>query len=81
VVYKLDGSGNETVLYSFCSQSNCSDGEEPTAGVIRDPVGNLYGTTYKGGDASCVSTAGSSCGVVYKLYSSGEETVLRTFTG
>ena len=26
-VFKLDINGNETVLYSFCSQLQCSDGE------------------------------------------------------
>jgi uncharacterized repeat protein (TIGR03803 family) len=49
----------ETVLYSFCSQSNCSDGEYPTAGVIIDAAGTLYGTTAKGGS--------NSYGVVFEL--------------
>ena len=40
----------ETVLYSFCTQGDCSDGEDPEARVIRDPLsGNLYGTTVYGG--------------------------------
>ncbi len=39
----------ERVLYSFCGQTNCADGEEPEAGVIQDAAGNLYGTTYYGG--------------------------------
>lgn len=39
----------ETVLYSFCSQPNCSDGEDPTAGMVADGAGNLYGTTTYGG--------------------------------
>ncbi|HUE22201.1 MAG TPA: choice-of-anchor tandem repeat GloVer-containing protein, partial [Bryobacteraceae bacterium] len=41
VVYKLDRSGQETVLYSF---TGGADGFEPLAGLIRDPAGNLYGT-------------------------------------
>jgi len=36
-------------LYNFCSKSNCADGEFPSAGVIRDGSGNLYGTTLDGG--------------------------------
>ena len=46
VVFKLDTTGHETVLYSF---TGGADGGIPTAGVIRDSAGNLYGTTYGGG--------------------------------
>lgn len=34
----------ESVLYNFCSLSGCKDGGAPSAGVIRDSAGNLYGT-------------------------------------
>jgi|HubBroStandDraft_2_1064218.scaffolds.fasta_scaffold68647_3 uncharacterized repeat protein (TIGR03803 family) len=44
-----DGSWAETVLYHFCSQPNCSDGESPGAGMVFDSAGNLYGTTTRGG--------------------------------
>ncbi len=48
-VFKLiphvDGSWTESVLYSFCSLKNCTDGYLPTAGLISDSSGNLYGTT------------------------------------
>jgi uncharacterized repeat protein (TIGR03803 family) len=47
VVYKVDTTGQETVLYSF---TDGADGARPFyAGVIRDSAGNLYGTTYNGG--------------------------------
>jgi uncharacterized repeat protein (TIGR03803 family) len=68
VVYSLDPSGHETVLYSF---KGWSDGGYPYAGVIRDSAGNLYGTTYTGANG----------GVVYKLDTTGNETVLYTFMG
>src|ERR1019366_8667065 len=45
VVFKVDTSGNETVLYSF---SGGADGGSPN-GVIRDSFGTLYGTTTYGG--------------------------------
>lgn len=48
-VFKLDTAGKETVLYNFCSQSDCTDGANPVAGLIRDAAGNLYGTTPNGG--------------------------------
>jgi uncharacterized repeat protein (TIGR03803 family) len=48
-VFKVTASGKLTTLYSFCSQSGCTDGEEPLAGLIQDTDGNLYGTTVFGG--------------------------------
>jgi uncharacterized repeat protein (TIGR03803 family) len=80
VVFKVDASGHETVLYSF---TGGSDGAWPQ-GVTMDFEGNLYGITFFGGDLSCqlVNTAPLiGCGVVYKLNKRGEETVLYTFTG
>lgn len=71
VLYKVDASGSETVLYNFCSLAGCADGSTPTAGVILDSEGNLYGTTSKGG--------AHGKGVVYKLAPSGQETVLYSF--
>jgi uncharacterized repeat protein (TIGR03803 family) len=70
VVFKVDTSGNETVLYSF---TGGSDGGYPLAGVIRDSKGNLYGTTNGGG--------ASGAGVVFKVDTFGNETVLYSFTG
>jgi uncharacterized repeat protein (TIGR03803 family) len=86
-VFKLtpnaDGSWRESVLHSFCSRTNCGDGELPyVASLIFDQAGNLYGTTSEGGDLSC-NNPGYGCGVVFKLVpnSNGgwKETVLHTF--
>ncbi len=41
-VFKLSPGGTETVLYSF---TGGSDGVNPTASLIADSSGNLYGTT------------------------------------
>ena len=70
VVFKLDTAGQEAVLYSF---TGGADGRNPYGGVIRDSAGNLYGTTVEGGTANS--------GVVYKLDTTGHETVLYSFTG
>jgi uncharacterized repeat protein (TIGR03803 family) len=76
VIYKIDRSGHETVLYNF---TGGADGSEGGSTLVRDAAGNLYGTTGFGGDLSCFAPYG--CGVVFKLDSSGHETVLHSFQG
>jgi uncharacterized repeat protein (TIGR03803 family) len=71
VVFKLTPAGQETVLYSFCPKEGCADGWNPSAGVIFDLDGNLYGTTPFGGS--------EGDGVVFKLTPAGEESVLYSF--
>jgi uncharacterized repeat protein (TIGR03803 family) len=61
------------ILYSFCSQANCSDGAMPGAALAADPAGNFYGTTASGG--------AYGKGVVFRLAPDGTETVLHAFTG
>jgi len=39
------GGWSETVLYSFCAQQGCV--HSPSAGIIMDPSGNLYGTAWE----------------------------------
>ena len=48
----------EQVLYSFCAQTGCVDGQAPVAGLIMDAAGNLYGTTSAGGTHSVRSERG-----------------------
>jgi uncharacterized repeat protein (TIGR03803 family) len=48
--------GLEKVLYSFCSQRGCSDGEAPVAGLLMDAAGKLYGTTDGGGSSARAGT-------------------------
>src|SRR5579872_7555562 len=75
VVFKVDPSGTETVLHSFGDGS--TDGRTPYGGLVRDKAGNLYGTTYEGGIVGCVD----GCGTVYKVDTTGTETVLHSFAG
>lgn len=76
IVYKLDTSGVETVLHSF---GGSSDGAYPYAGVVLDTAGNLYGATAYGGTGSCSS--GPGCGTLYKVATTGTESILYSFTG
>lgn len=42
--------GNEQVLHNFCAKANCADGENPSAGVIEDSAGTIFGVAPNGGD-------------------------------
>jgi uncharacterized repeat protein (TIGR03803 family) len=75
VVFKVDPSGTETVLHSFGGVT--TDGRTPYAGLVRDKAGNLYGTTYEGGGTGCID----GCGTVFKVDTTGTETVLHSFAG
>lgn len=45
-----DGGWTEKKLHNFY---NGSDGNEPFSSLIFDAAGNLYGTTYHGGNYGC----------------------------
>jgi len=70
-VFKIDAAGKETVLYRFTGMGG--DGSVPWGGLVRDPAGNLYGTTINGGI--------NNWGTVFRVDPSGNETVLYSFTG
>jgi uncharacterized repeat protein (TIGR03803 family) len=73
VVFKIDSSGNESVLHSF----NGTDGKYPIAGLVQDSAGNLYGTTLDGGIPACYD----GCGEVFKVKPNGDFSVLHRFNG
>lgn len=81
-IFKIDAAGNETVLYNFTGKA---DGSTPSAGVIGDAAGNLYGTTMLGAQLSGTCKLPNytihGCGTVFKLAPDGTFTVLHTFTG
>jgi len=56
VEFKLDVSGNDTVLHSFSSRA---DGAGPVTGLVHYAAGHLYGVTQCGGT--------SGFGVVFNL--------------
>ncbi|MGA3056216.1 MAG: choice-of-anchor tandem repeat GloVer-containing protein [Candidatus Korobacteraceae bacterium] len=70
-VFKLTLSGNPTLLHSFCLQTNCTDGAEPTAALVRGSDGNFYGTTSAGG--------ANYAGVIFKVTPNGTYTILHSF--
>jgi uncharacterized repeat protein (TIGR03803 family) len=70
-------AGTDTVLYNFCAQTSCVDGNQPYGSLVADTPGkHLYGTTYYGGT--------NNFGEVFELTSSGgqwTQTVIYSFLG
>ncbi len=72
------GSGNPppaptySVVHAFIGGA---EGKNPYDGVIGDVAGNLYGTTWAGGDVAC------DCGTVFMVDASGNLLTLHTFVG
>jgi uncharacterized repeat protein (TIGR03803 family) len=71
IVFKITPSGVLTVLYSFCSEAGCADGQSPYAGLAQATDGNFYGTTNYGGTGNG--------GTVFKITPQGTLTTLYTF--
>jgi uncharacterized repeat protein (TIGR03803 family) len=77
VVFKIDTTNNkETVLYTF---TGAADGGVPEGRLVRDAEGNLYGTTEYGGNLACNDGTADGCGVIFKVDTSNQETVVYSF--
>jgi uncharacterized repeat protein (TIGR03803 family) len=73
-IYKLanaNGNWSYSLLYTFCSAANCSDGSGSYAGLAEDAGGDFYGTTYFGG--------AQGDGVAFELAKGGQYSVLHDF--
>jgi len=69
-IFKITPAGKLTTLHSFCSQTNCSDGAAPYAGLVQATNGNFYGTT---------RGYGSGPGTVFEITPAGKLTTLYAF--
>jgi uncharacterized repeat protein (TIGR03803 family) len=70
-VFKITSTGRLTTLYSFCSQSGCTDGAFPYAGLVYATDGNFYGATYQGG--------ANNSGTLFKITPNRTLTTLYSF--
>ena len=70
-VFKVDASGNETVLHSF----NGYDGSYPESTPVHDSSGNLFGTAVQGGPAGYLG------GTVFEITPDNTFSVIYDFTG
>ncbi len=73
-VFKITSKGKLTTIYNFCSQPNCTDGEEALGGLVQGADGNFYGTTTHGG-----GTGSQQGGTVFKITTKGKLTTLYRF--
>jgi uncharacterized repeat protein (TIGR03803 family) len=69
--FQMTAGGAVTVLYSFCAQTNCTDGSIPTGGLILGSDGNFYGTASSGG--------ANNGGSVFEFTPAGALTTLYSF--
>jgi len=76
-IFKITPSGMLTTLYSFCSQSGCTDGAASLAGLVEATDGDFYGTTVFGGTSACPPQHG--CGTVFKITPAGMLTTVYSF--
>jgi uncharacterized repeat protein (TIGR03803 family) len=72
-VFKITPGGALTTLYSFCAQTNCTDGQAPESALVQGTDGNFYGTTALGGSGT------PPVGTVFKITPSGSLTTLHSF--
>ena len=72
-VFKMTPGGTLTTLYSFCSQSNCSDGGDPYGALVLAKDGNFYGVASGGG--------ANGDGTAFKITPTGAYTTLHSFAG
>jgi uncharacterized repeat protein (TIGR03803 family) len=70
-VFKLTPDGTLTTIYTFCSQTNCTDGAEPEVGLSLGKDGNFYGTTLAGG--------AQFAGTIYTMTPEGSLRILYSF--
>jgi uncharacterized repeat protein (TIGR03803 family) len=77
-IFKITPEGHLTTLYTFCTQSPCTDGAQPLGGLVQATDGNFYGTTSEGGIYDFYNCE-EGCGTVFKLTPQGALTTLYSF--
>jgi uncharacterized repeat protein (TIGR03803 family) len=78
-VFQITPAGVLTTLHSFCSQSDCVDGEYPVAGLVQATDGNFYGTTSGGGGTDSACQPFGRCGTVFQISPTGFLRTLYSF--
>jgi uncharacterized repeat protein (TIGR03803 family) len=69
-IFKITPAGALTTLYSFCSQTDCTDGSNPFVGLVQARDGSFYGTAGGG-------TTGK--GILFRFTPTGQFKTLYNF--
>jgi uncharacterized repeat protein (TIGR03803 family) len=72
-IFKISLTGKLTTLYTFCSESNCTDGAGPAGTLVQGTDGNFYGTTVGGG--------ADDDGTIFDVTPEGKFSTLHSFDG
>jgi uncharacterized repeat protein (TIGR03803 family) len=79
-VFEITASGQLTTLYRFCTETDCTDGANPIAGLVQAADGNFYGITSFGGtNPNCAELGPPGCGTVFEMTPGGTLTTLYSF--
>src|ERR1700722_18377573 len=70
-VFEVTPSGALTTVYSFCTNTNCTDGANPVGGLVLGSDGYFYGTTEAGGM--------HNWGTIFRIKSPGTLVTLHSF--
>jgi|SRR6516225_780934 len=77
LVFATSANGQtEKVLHNFGGSSQqhfLQDGANPSAGLIFDNRGHLYGTTEYGGNSAFPPDCGFGCGIVFELTTGSDD--------
>lgn len=73
-IFRIDTSGNLKVLHAFSGR----DGAAPDGSLLQAMAGQFYGAATSGGASS---TCQGGCGVIFKIDSTGNFTLLHSFAG
>ena len=76
-VFRITPAGTLTTLHTFAGYP--TDGAAPFAGLMQATDGNLYGTTFYGGDQKCYLGYLNGCGTVFEITLGGTLTTMYNF--
>ena len=68
-IFSISATGTFGAIYGFCSQSGCSDGGFPEAGLVQGAGGTFYGVNTLFGSPICFGWDGDAdgCGTVFSF--------------
>jgi uncharacterized repeat protein (TIGR03803 family) len=78
-IFQGTKEGVLNAIYSFCTLSECADGDSPEGGLALGSDGNFYGTTLSGGTSTHVNCELADCGTAFEVTATGQLTTLYDF--